>query len=118
MKNLFYFIATTLLLTACADPIQEQIDLKSEEIEALGIQMEKITQKIHNIINQKAEAETFVFRLEGAGASKNSKDYKNAVAEVARLSSMYDSLNVEADKIAIAVDKGIVQIDSLRSLQK
>jgi hypothetical protein len=118
MKNLFYFIATVLLLTACVDPIQEQIDLKSKEVESLGIKMEEITQKIHYIIDQKAEAETFVFRLEGAGASKNSKDYKNAVAEVARLSSMYDSLNVEADKIAVAVDKGIAQIDSLMSLQK
>jgi hypothetical protein len=31
---------------------------------------------------------------------------------------MYDSLNIEADKIAVAVDKGIAQIDSLMSLQK
>ena len=117
MKNLFYFIATILLLTACVDPVQEQLEIKKKELERLGVEMDNITQKIHDIINQKSDAESFVFRLEAAGALKTSKDYKNAVADVERLASVYDSLNIEADKISIEFERVGSQMDSLLLLK-
>jgi len=117
MKNAFYFIVTILVLTSCTSSVEEQLEQKKLILQKMTQDMERITQEAHQVIDDRADAELFLKRLIIAGATKNSKEYRDAEAEVERLSLKFDSLNVEADKITIAVEKLSLQIDSLLSLE-